>query len=430
MPKKEKIPPPGNKKDEFTNFYTKAKWKQFLLKSSLDIPGRNTRFQGAQIIGNALAKNRWVTAIDLSHNHIGDRGAIELAQFLKVNEYLQSINLSVNEITDVGAIALASAFIPYANPTGQPSQWNRSVYYLNLSGNKLKDDSLVALANAAACHRDLTRVDLQYNAIGPLGCKAFMRSMQRNNLCSFILGGNMIGDDGTAALCAAWKRFGGKGSQASLNLSRNDVCRIGAEAVGNLLLDNDFVEDVNLSLNTIACKGAQLIVSKMLPPHKCVVRILNLQQNMLEDEGAEEVARVVEANLETLQKINVSHNQIREKGGLALMNALMKNTFLTMFMAGNNEMSKDKVVEAVCVVVQSTKTLKLLDLKRNSFTEEQKQKLSDSLKNTQSSGFRMDYGAMDDVLPMTEYLSKLKEWVELHKPEEEKPKEKKKKGKK
>ena len=91
MPKKEKIPPPGGKKDEFTNFYSKSKWKQFLLKSTLDVSGRNLRPTGAQIVGNTLMKNKWVTALDLCHNNIGDVGAIEIAQVIKANDTLQSV---------------------------------------------------------------------------------------------------------------------------------------------------------------------------------------------------------------------------------------------------------------------------------------------------------------------------------------------------
>lgn len=419
MPKKEKIPPPGNKKDEYTNFYSKAKWKQLMLKSTLDCNGRNMRAVGAQIVGNALAKNRWVTHIDFSHNHFSDQGAIELAQILKVNDIIQNVNLSCNDIGDIGGIALASAFIPCANPTGAPSQWNRSVYYLNLSGNQMGNDALVALCNAAAAHRDLTKVDLTYNRVGGAGTKAMMRSMSRNPLCTFMLGGNQLGDEGVQNLCAAVIQYGGKGSQAVFALFNNDVSKGGAEAIGSVLEQNDFITDLNLSWNTLGYKGTEALCTRMMPPAKNVLRVLNLANNCLGDEGAEEVAKVIESNIETLTRVNVSHNEIKDRGGVALANAVAKNTYVTYILATHNELG-DKAVEAFCDTIKSTKTLKVLDFKRNNFTDDQKQKFSDALKYTESQGLRVDYGAMDDVVPMSQFLDKIKEYAEMHRQEEEK----------
>jgi Ran GTPase-activating protein (RanGAP) involved in mRNA processing and transport len=428
MVKKEKIPPPGNKKDEFTNFYSKAKWKQFLLKSTLDCNGRNLRPTGALYVGNALAKNKWVTQLDFSHNHLQDQGAIELAQILKVNDIIQNVNLSNNEITCIGGIALASAFIPYANPTGQPSVWNKSVWTMNLSGNKLKDDSLVALANAAACHRDLTKVDLSYNKITGMGCSSLMRSMQRNNFCNFNLAANNLGDEGVSHVCEAFRRWGGKGSQATLNFFCNDVSKGGAEAIGRLLENNEFVLDVNLAWNTLGFKGTEGLVAKMLPPCKNVVRILNLTNNCLGDEGAETVARLIDADIEHLTRVNVSHNEIKDGGGAALMLAAGRNTHLVALLATHNEFG-DKTVELLTELVKTTKTLKTIDIKRSGLKEEHKNTISDSLKHAQSAGFRVDYQTLDELDVMTQFLDKIKDYQEMKAAEEE-AKPKAKKGKK
>jgi Ran GTPase-activating protein (RanGAP) involved in mRNA processing and transport len=430
MPKKEKIPPPGNKKDEFTNFYSKSKWKQLMLKSTLDVNGRNLRPTGALIVGNALAKNRWVTQLDICHNHISDQGATDLAQILKINDTIQNINLACNEITDVGGIAIASAFIPYANPTGQPSQWNRSVYYLNLSGNLLGNDALVALANAAACHRDLTKVDVSNNQIGGLGCKAFRRSMERNSLCTFILGGNQLSDEGTRHYCEAVKTYGGKGSQAALNLNNNDISKGGAEAIGRLLEMNDFVQDINISWNTLGFKGTEALVMQMLPPNSNVVRYLNIAHNCLGDEGAAEIAKLIDASLPSLTRINVSSNQIRDAGGAALAAACLSNTTLTIFLGTNNDFG-DKTVEGFAEVIRATKTLKMIDLRRNAFSNEQIAKLSDAQKNTSCEGLRAPYDQPEEPA-MNRFLDKIKEAAEMQRrqEEEEASKKKSKKGKK
>ena len=429
MVKKEKVPPPGYPKDDFTSFWKKSKWKQLMLKSTLDCNGKNLRATGALYVGTALTKNKWVTCLDFSHNHLGDQGAIELAQILKVNDVIQTVNISCNEITDIGGIAIASAFIPYANPTGQPSVWNKTVWTLNLSGNRLKDDSLVALANAAACHRDLTKIDLSYNKIGGSGCSAMMRSMQRNNFCAFNLAGNQLGDEGVSHVCEAFRRFGGKGSNATVNFFCNDVSKGGAEAIGRLLENNDFVIDVQLAWNTLGFKGTEGLVSKMVAPAKNVVRILNLANNCLGDDGAEQVARLLDGDLEHLTRLNVTHNDIKDAGGAALMLAASRGTHLVQLLASHNDYG-ERTTEALTELVKTTKTVKLVDIQRSGLKDAQKNTLSEAQKHASSAGFRCMYQTADELDVMTQFLDKIKDYQELHAADDEAKSKPKKGGKK
>jgi Ran GTPase-activating protein (RanGAP) involved in mRNA processing and transport len=55
------------------------------------------------------AGNRTLTALNLSQNAIGDRGATALAEALKLNSTLARLDLSGNAIDEAGARALASA---------------------------------------------------------------------------------------------------------------------------------------------------------------------------------------------------------------------------------------------------------------------------------------------------------------------------------
>ena len=428
MVKKEKIPAPGGKKDEFTNFQSKAKWRAALMKSLLELAGRNLRPTGAKIVANALMKNRWVVQLDLSHNHLGDDGAIEVAQALKASELLHTVNLSCNEITDIGAVALGSAFVPCANPTGLPSQWNRSVNYLTLACNQIGDDGFVALANAAACHHDMARIDLSRNQIGGFGIRAMYRSQERNKMCQFVLFGNQLGNEGVQHVCAAWKQFGGKGSHSILNLHGNDFSLGGAQAIGDLLNGNDFLQELNVSSNTLGSRGAEALATRMVPAGRNVLRQINLANNRLRDDGADEVARISEANAENLTKLNLSSNEIEDRGGERLANALAKNTFMTNFTASNNAF-RDRTVDAMCNMIAGSKTMKVIDIKGNNFHELNKTKLSEATKVCPSAGFRMDYGAVDDSLSMQGFLEKLTQYMQLLQQDEERKAAKKKKKK-
>jgi len=420
--KKEKIPPPGNKKDEYTNFMSKMKWKAAMQKVALEIAGRNIRGPGCLLVSNAFAKNKHITTIDLSHNHLGDDGAVNLAQALKMNECIQSINIACNDITDVGGIALASAFIPSANPTGQPSQWNRSVYYLNISGNKMRDDTLLAMSNAIACHRDLSKVDISYNQVGSQGTKVLMRAMSRNNLCSINFAANDLRDEGVEFICEAWKRFGGKGAQTYLNLFRNNLGKSSGEYIGRLMENNDYISEINLAMNTLGPKGISSLTRSLLPPFQNVLKNINLSDNYMEDEGAQCVGDYIASDPPFLIKLNVNNNRITDRGGARLMRGLRTNTHLQFVMAAYNEFGKETCNQLV-EVVSTAKVLKLIDVKKSNLDEDHCRKIAEAT----TGETRVDYGSTEDEYTMRDHMMRLGDLQLAIEAEEEKAKMKKKK---
>jgi len=343
-------PPPGNKKDEFTNFYTRAKWKAMLGKAYLDCNGRNLRKEGTASVAFALCKNKTVTRIDFAHNDIGDEGTTLLAQYLKVNDTIQAVNLACNNITDIGAIALASAFVPFANPTGLPSQWNRSVDQIILAGNQISDDGFQALCMAASFLVELRLIDVTWNKVKGFGCKALFRSMERNKFCNYLLGRNEIGDEGAAHFAAAMKRFGG-GGMGFINLWCNGISKGGADALGAMLENNTFVERLNLSYNTLGAPGTEALVKHLMPPYVNVLNDLNLAHNCLDSDGAKEVARLLESDPPSLTRLNISSNKIPDHGGEAIFRAVVKNSHIQHIIAQDNDFG-ERTAEAIAAAIR------------------------------------------------------------------------------
>ncbi|EPY19431.1 hypothetical protein STCU_09464 [Strigomonas culicis] len=327
--------------------------------SKLELQGRLLGPKGALVVGTALMKNRYVTVLDLSHNNISDDGALSLAEMLKVNTLIQTLNLSQNNISDVGGIALASAFVPNVTPTGQPGQWNRTLFSIILTGNNLGDDSLLAFSNAAACHRDLTLVDLSWNHIGPLGTRCLMRCYQKNPLCNFVLAANAIGDEGVEYLCAALKQHGGK-NQTTLNLYRNDISHRGAAAIGQLLADDDRVLEVNLAGNTLGLRGIRELKNAMTSAPN-VVRSLLLNDNMIGDEGAKELVPLITADLPMLERLDLADNKITDVGACSIVQALMANTKIQLVNLQFNSLGS-KAVAVLVDLVRQTKTIKSINV--------------------------------------------------------------------
>ncbi|KAG8348865.1 putative Leucine Rich repeat [Trypanosoma vivax] len=360
-----------------------------------------------QIIGNALAKNKHVVRLDISHNKIGDAGAVAVAELLRRNETILHLNLAQNGITDVGGIALASAFIPNVSPNGQPGQWNRTLFTLVLAGNELGDATLLALSKAAACHRDLSRVDLSWNKIGPLGTKCLLRSMQRNPLCTYNLVANMIGDEGTEHLCEALQRYGNK-TLTTLNLYRNDVSYRGCKAVGRLIENNEFILDLGLHSNTIGLRGMQELRHHLTSaPNR--LRSINLNNCMLGDDGAQEVATIIEADLPTLERLSIADNNITDVGGVAIVKSLMVNNFLISVSCTGNRFGA-KTVELTLQLLESAKVLKLLDFTNSIESSEMQRTLT--FAGGDAEGLRVDVGEMKETT-LESVLQRIAEYMQM-----------------
>jgi Ran GTPase-activating protein (RanGAP) involved in mRNA processing and transport len=394
--KKDKVPYPGSKGESTTAFYTKKKWKALLQETRLDVAGRFLGPRGGLVVTSALFKNTYIVALDLSHNALGDEGAMTIANLLRVNTTLQHLNLAHNDISDVGGIAIASAFIPNVSATGQPGQWNRTLYTLILMGNALADDTLLALSNAAACNRDLTRIDLSWNKVGPNGTRCLTRAFQRNPLCVYQLAANALGDEGTTHLCEALQRHGGR-SQLSLNLYNNEISYSGANAVGQLLAQTSVVQDVSLAGNTIGFKGAQALqqhLTDFAVLAACPLRFLNLSDNWLGDEGAASVAAIIAADLPALERLDVSDNQITDPGATTIVMAVLRNTHLRILNCENNRLGA-KAVEAVVQLVHESSSLKSLNVSHCIESAEHRRTLTVAVGETE--GLHVELGPNPDT---------------------------------
>ncbi|EPY37347.1 hypothetical protein AGDE_06587 [Angomonas deanei] len=430
--KKDKVPLPGAKGEPSTAFYSRKKWKDVLQESSLNLQGRALDPRGALIIGTALAKNRYVVSLDLSNNLIGDDGAITVSEMLKSNTSINKLNLSQNGITDIGGIALASAFVPNVTPSGQPGLWNRSLFSLILTGNDLGDDTLLALSNAAACHRDLTFVDLSWNHIGPQGTKCLLRSLQKNPLCNFVLAANKIGDVGTKYLCSALQLYGGK-SQTTLNLCMNDISHRGAAAIGKLLSGDERILEVNLAGNTLGFRGVRSLANCFMES-KTVVRSLVLRDNMIGDEGAKEIAAIITANVPSLERLDISDNKITDNGSVLIAKSLLSNTHLQVINCQNNVFAT-KAVPAIEDVIRQSKTITSINLYGSLVSSNHRRQLTTAVNESEGTHVEMGKDPEADgdgtlLEKMEEHLQILADQEAQQKAKEEEEKAKKKKKKK
>ncbi|CAF1063913.1 unnamed protein product, partial [Didymodactylos carnosus] len=104
---------------------------------------------------------------------------------------------------------------------------------------------------------------------------------------------------------------------------------------------------------------------------------LDLGSNQISDRG-EALAEVLKVN-STLTKLNLYSNQITDRGGKALAEALKVNSTLTQLYLGFNQIS-DRGGEALAEALKVNNTLTQLDLERNQISDRGSEVLATALK--------------------------------------------------
>ena len=405
--KKDKVPAPGKfPKTKKVEKECKGKWANWLkTKTTIDyLPGKMIEWDGTMVLAKALEKNQTVMNMDFSHNLMKDDGLKFLAQTFKINACMRNINLSCNAIGDGGGLALASALMT-----------NRTLTAINLLGNELTCITAQAFGNVLKVNTELTQLNLTWNKIGHRGARALAASMEYNRLAVVEMGGQQsLGDESVQYLCDALKAHGQKDVHTHIALWHNDIGKRGANAIASLLCDNEIVQDLNISWNSIGSEGLESL-SQSLISGKSFLRSVNVAHNIVGDCGAKEFAKVLEMSIPTLEKVNISNNTIGCVGAAALAAAVAKNTTLKHLDMSCNQVA-DEGAAAFVTMIRENKHLMTLQLQKNLFTDALKTSLSEAMRASESTTrdarsavpaqIRVNYGAADDDNALAEIFGK------------------------
>ena len=268
------------------------------------------------------AKSEGWTALDLSHNDIGDKGAKAIAVTLTE---LSSLNLNKTNIASDGAQAIASTL---TNLTS-----------LDLRANRIGTEGAKAVAFGLP---NLTSLDLNDNQIGPDGAKAIASNL--NHLTSLDLSDNRIDVEGAKAIAFALTKL------VSLNLSNSQIGPEGAKAIMNSLFD---VTSLSLNGNRIGDAGLKTTASVLTK-----LTAIDLAVNRIGDNGAKTIA----ALLPNLTSLNLWNNHVGDEGAKAIASLTPSLTFLDL---GNNQIG----VEGAKAILDSWRRphrrLRYLNLQKN-----------------------------------------------------------------
>lgn len=234
------------------------------------------------LLAKALKQNSYIKDVDLTGNHIGDKGAIALASV----DMLNSLSLYSNSINIEGAIALAKS----------------NLKILSLSENFFENEKHIDLINAFAQNKSIIHLNLYHNNLS----KEFTSNLINNKTIKTLnLSLNNITDE-------VLKSLKNNNTLEELNISNNNITDKGIEYI----LQNNHLETISLNDTYITDEGV-----KLLSNHPTIKKLSIGGCDNLTIEG---LKYFIGSNFE---EINVSSNKIPTKISFQFQQAFeqMKN---------------------------------------------------------------------------------------------------------
>ncbi|KZC04806.1 Ran GTPase-activating protein 1 [Dufourea novaeangliae] len=267
--------------EEKGSFLKRALWKDmFTGRLKTEIP------KAIQYLGSSLcAAGTCLVELDLSDNAFGPIGVEGLANFLTSSTCytLQELRLNNNG--------------------------------LGISGGKMLAK---ALSN---CYENSSKT-----GTSPLALKVF------------VAGRNRLENEGATALASVFQKLT---SLEEVVMPQNGIYYQGITALANGLSANPGLRILDLNDNTVGIKGAKALAKAL--PNFGNLEELNLGDCLLKTQGSIVLARAlgIEGNHPSLQKVNLSFNEIRKNGAHPIAVAMADKEQLTTLQLDGNAFGKE-----------------------------------------------------------------------------------------
>ena len=337
---------------------------------ALDLSGNDLRLS-AMVILQALQENSKLKILDLSYNKITGQAAKHLANVIKVNSNLEQLGLECNELGPAAVIILRTL------------KHNSKLTFLNLGNNKMTEQVAEDLADVINNNPNLGELNLEDNKLGASAililqalqgnCKLTRLSLDNNNITRQVgadlanvikgncnlkqlgLGGNELGPSAISILQALQHNS----KLTILSLGNNKMTEQVAEDLESVIKNNPYLESLKLENNRL---GPSAIVILQALQHNSKLTILDLGNNKMTEQVAEDLANVISNNSQ-LEQLGLQSNELGPSAAIILQ-ALQHNSKLTLLDLGNNKMTEQVAVD-LANVINNNPQLEQLDLQNN-----------------------------------------------------------------
>ncbi|XP_044927906.1 leucine-rich repeat-containing protein 74A isoform X4 [Mustela putorius furo] len=197
--------------------------------------------------------------------------------------------------------------------------------------------------------------------MGVVPVSYFLRNMEESYM---NLNHHGLGPNGTKAIAIA---LVSNTSVVTLELADNSLMEEGLLSLVEMLQENYYLQEMNVSDNDLGLKGAR-IISEFLQRNISSLWNLQLSGNNFRDESAELLCQALSANYQ-IKTLDLSHNQFSDKGGEYVGQMLALNIGLQSLDLSWNHFHVRGAV-ALCSGLRVNTTLQKLDLSMNGFGNE------------------------------------------------------------
>ena len=325
----------------------------------IELPNNGlTAAAGGPLANIIQAQHETLTVLSLAHNPLTSAGLEPLVDALSSESsqspsLLRELNLSDTKLGSKGATVVASIL-----------RTNTSLRTLNLSKNDLGPKGIQRLAPAIGSHVKLKHIDLSYNNMKLRGATLLAQALQessssQNNnhdrrrhsnciderdydddetpgLKSVVLTCNRIGPQGIQALCDVLKF---DRTIESLSVGKNEASPEGGAFLAYLLKSNYTLRSLDVHDNQIGPDAASLLVEQLVEDNQTLERI-DLSYNNIGQQGTRDLAETLMKN-ESLSECVLDGNQIDDEGAISLVQALDYNQTLRSISLRHNQIQND-----------------------------------------------------------------------------------------
>ncbi|XP_031502461.1 RAN GTPase-activating protein 1-like [Nymphaea colorata] len=266
--------------------------------------------------------------LDLSNNALGEKGVRAFGALLQSQRDLEELYFMNNGISEEAAQAIRE-LLPstdklkvlhfHNNMTGDDGavslseivQSSAALEDFRCSSTRVGSDGGIALANALSACKNIKKLDLRDNMFGVEAGVALSKSVSVHaNLAELYLSYLNLEDEGTIAISNALK--GSTSTLRVLELAGNEITVKSAGSLAACVATNQSLEKLNLSENELKDEGC-LVLCKALEGGHDNLKELDLSSNSIRRVGAKVSAQAV-ANKPGFALLNIDGNFISEEG--------------------------------------------------------------------------------------------------------------------
>jgi Ran GTPase-activating protein (RanGAP) involved in mRNA processing and transport len=343
------------------------------ILTRLDLSGNGIGPLGTEQVTNALLEgNTQLTRLDLSYNTIGPTGAIHVGLMLRFMHTLEELFLSGNGIGDDGVKTLSEGL-------GENIHAYPKLHRLDLDWNDISDVGAGHLAQLLMGNAVLKSLNLANNAISDKGVVELAKAIPSDlALQALDISSNQVEDPGAKFLAQVLCR---PRCQVILKWEKNNLTAEGSDCLNHVAVFRnsmagwlgrqlELIERTrSLSLHLLSETLGETeiaVLSAHLAKYQPTVPAMFAGGKRITGRSIQEFAKhVLVGNAVNLQRIYLQNTRMSDCGAIALAQALLSNSTLTVLSLADCDITHEGA-EKLADGLRRNSTMTRLDLKHNS----------------------------------------------------------------